>query len=179
MGVLVAWIDLRASLFQLLLDRTGLGQSGETLLVNSKGMALSELRRRDHAPLQLQLDSEPVKLAARGETGTIEANDYRGREVLAAYTSIPRTGWGFVAKEDLREIYAPIRDMVKDIALLLLVACILVVFLAIGLAQTISRPIQDMARVARKFGSGNLDARARVRGENDLGALARSFNTMA
>ena len=178
-GILVVWVDLRRSLYQLLLDRTGLGQSGETLLVNSQGMALSELRRRDYAPLQLQLDSEPVKLAARGETGIMEANDYRGSEVLAAYTSIPRTGWGFVAKEDLREIYGPIWDMFQDIALLLLVACILVVFLAIGLAQTIGRPIQEMARVARKFGAGDLEVRNPVRAEDDLGALARSFNTMA
>ncbi len=178
-GILVTWVDLHNSLYQLLLDRTGMGTSGETLLVNEQGVALSELRRGDHAPLQLKIDSRPVELAARGETGVSEARDYRGAKVLAAYTSIPRTGWGFVAKEDLREIYAPVRGMLYNIALLLAGAVILVVILAVGLARTIGRPIQEMARVARKFGAGDLEARNIVRTEDDLGALARSFNTMA
>ena len=47
---------------------------------------------------QLIIDAEPAVKAANGETGIAFTTDYRGEEILAAYTHIPRTGWGFVCK---------------------------------------------------------------------------------
>ena len=41
-GVLVARIDLIPSLYDLLLDRTGMGKTGETLIVNNETIALNE-----------------------------------------------------------------------------------------------------------------------------------------
>lgn len=49
----------------------------------------------------------PIKLALKGETGTIIAEDYRGEEVLAAYTYLPFMGLGFVIKIDLIDIIMP------------------------------------------------------------------------
>jgi two-component system sensor histidine kinase MtrB len=40
-------------------------------------------------------------------------------------------------------------------------------------------PVHEAARTARRFSSGHLDARMRVRGEDDLAQLAVSFNEMA
>ena len=117
-AVLVARIDLEHSLYHLLQEHTGLGRTGETLLVNEDGYALNKLRWDDDAPLKLKITAEPATRAAAGETGIVETSDYRGEKVLAAYTHIPRTGWGFVAKRDLAEIYAPIYAMLWDMAFL-------------------------------------------------------------
>ncbi len=97
-GVLVARIDLEGSLYDLLLNRTGMGNTGETLIVNRDVVALNELRHQDNAPLRLKIEARPAVLAADGKTGITETVDYRGEKVLAAYTYISRTGWGFVAK---------------------------------------------------------------------------------
>ncbi len=40
-------------------------------------------------------------------------------------------------------------------------------------------PVYEAARTARRFSSGNLDARMRVSGQDDLAQLAQSFNEMA
>ncbi|MFC1751221.1 PAS domain S-box protein [Pseudomonadota bacterium] len=48
-----------------------------------------------------------MRLALQGKTGTIIAKDYRGEDVVAAYTPVPRLGLGLVAKIDVDEIYAP------------------------------------------------------------------------
>ena len=40
-------------------------------------------------------------------------------------------------------------------------------------------PVHEAARTARRFSSGHLEARMRVRGEDDLAQLAVSFNEMA
>ena len=107
-GILVAQIHLEDSLYRMLLDRTGVGKTGETLIVNKDVMALNELRWYDDKPLTLKITSQPAVYAAHGKTGILETEDYRGEETLAAYTYIPLTDWGFVAKQDLKEVYAPI-----------------------------------------------------------------------
>jgi two-component system sensor histidine kinase MtrB len=51
--------------------------------------------------------------------------------------------------------------------------------LAAAVTFTLVTPVQEAARTARRFSSGHLEARMRVRGEDDLAQLAVSFNEMA
>ncbi|MCF8085156.1 MAG: response regulator, partial [Deltaproteobacteria bacterium] len=178
-GILVARIDLNQSLYALLLNRTGMGTTGETLIVDEHQTALNPLRWHENAPLRLKIAAEPAALAAAGKSGIIEAEDYRGVPVLAAYTFIPATGWGFVAKEDLAEAYAPIYGMFRDIGLLFVLAAAGVYGLALFLARTIARPVREMAGVSRKIEGGDLKARNHIESRDELGVLAESFNSMA
>ena len=178
-GILVARVNLEDSLFDLLLGRTGMGKTGETLIVNKDVIALNELRWYERAPLKLKISAEPALLAAMGKTGITETTDYRGEEILAAYTYIPRTQWGFVAKQDLKEIYAPIRLMLLNILILFAISAAIVYGLALFLARTIARPVNEMAEVSKKMGAGDLSARNRVTNADEFGFLAQSFNTMA
>lgn len=75
-GVLAACIDLTRSLYPLLLDRTGMGKTGETLIVNKDGVALNELKWHANAPLTLKIRAKPALLASRGDTGITETLDY-------------------------------------------------------------------------------------------------------
>lgn len=56
-----------------------------------------------------------------------------------------------------------------------LIACIL---LALGLARLWSQPIRQITRTARSLSRGDLSARARVAGRDELAELARSLNEM-
>lgn len=74
-------------------------------------------------------------MASQGKTGITETPDYRGEEVLAAYTFIPRTRWGFVAKQDLNEIYASIQAMLLHMLIAVLISAAVVYFLASFVAR--------------------------------------------
>ena len=178
-GILVARVNLEDSLFELLLDRTGMGKTGETLIVNKDVIAVNELRWYERAPLKLKISAEPALLAALGKTGIVEATDYRGEEVLAAYTYIPRTQWGFVAKQDLKEVYAPIRFMLWNILILFAISAAIVYGLALFLARTIAHPVKEMSEVSKRIEAGDLSARNRVVSADEFGFLAQSFNAMA
>ena len=178
-GVLVARIDLENSFYPLLLNREGLGETGETLMVNAQGLALSELRWFKDAPLKLQIEAEPAKRAARGESGTIEHLDYRGVPVLAAYGHLENTGWGIVTKQDRTEIEARLLKIGHQTLALTALAALAAFALALVLGQSFARPILELARVAREMASGNLGARSLLRRSDEFGTLARAFNGMA
>jgi signal transduction histidine kinase/HAMP domain-containing protein len=177
-GVLIARVGLENSLYDLLLDRTGMGKTGETLIVNQDSIALNELRYRERAPLKLEIHAEPAVRAAQGNTGVTETEDYRGEMVLAAYTHIGAMKWGFVAKQDLAEVYAPIRSMVWNLLLVMAVTGTVVAALSFFLAGTIVRPVLNLTRVSNALRRGDLTARSSLQLSNELGQLADSFNVM-
>lgn len=178
-GILVTRVHLERSLYDLLQNRTGMGYTGETLIVNKEGMALNELRWRKNAPLKLKIGAKPVLMASQGKTGITETSDYRGEPVLAAYTYIPRTQWGFVAKQDLKEVYASIRKMHLNILIIFLISAAVVYLLAFFTVRNIVRPVHEMTEVSKRIQKGDLSARNHVVSEDELGFLAQSFNNMA
>ena len=178
-GVLVYLIDLERSVYPLLLDRSGLGETGETLIVNSDNVFLSELRWHNRAPLSLKTQAVPAVRAAKGETGILEGTDYRGEAILGAFTYLPATRWGFVAKMDQRELYAPIRMLFAGMAALFCAAAVIVCLLAILLGRYLSRPVVAMTETAKHIRAGDLAARNPIMTSDELGDLARAFNAMA
>jgi signal transduction histidine kinase len=66
--------------------------------------------------------------------------------------------------------------------LAMLLGCALVlafVFVAAPLTRSIVRPIEQLGRLARELGEGNLAVRANSQRRDEIGDLARSFDTMA
>ncbi len=178
-GILVARINLHNSLYRMLLDRVGLGKTGETMIVNEDGVVLNKLRWYENAPLNLQVNSIPVIRASQGETGITEAVAYNGKKVLAAYTYIPETGWGFVCKQDLVELNSPIRKMIWDFIILFIITSIVIGVIAISISKSISKPIVEMDSVAQKIKAGDYSIRNVVRSQDELGSLADSINKTA
>ena len=178
-GILVARVDLEQTLYELLLERTGMGKTGETLIVSKDTVALNELMSHKNAPLKLIIKTEPAANAAMGKTGIAETVDYNNVKVLAAYTHIPRTGWGFIAKQDMAELYAPIKAMTVNFIILICGTILAVIIVAFFLSRYISERVIEMEATAREMRKGALSARNHVTGADELTALAEAFNTMA
>ncbi len=177
-GILVARIDLHNSLYKMLNDRVGLGETGETLIVNKDVMALNELRWHENAPLNLLIKAEPAVDAANGKTGIKITDDYRGEEILAAYTYIPEIRWGFVCKQDLYELNEPIREMIFNFVLLFVLSALLIYFVAIFIGKSISKPIVGLDNVTKKIIAGDYSVKNMINSKDELGSLSKSINEM-
>ena len=59
-----------------------------------------------------------------------------------------------------------------------LLAALLALALALGLATTITRPLQQLSESARRIAAGNYRTRVEIRSHDEVGALANSFNQM-
>ena len=123
--------------------------------------------------------AEPMRLALSGNNGLVEALDYRGTMVMAAYQFMPDIDWGLVAKMDKAEVFAPVRLMG---IVAIIVGCICsVVAAGIGIPFAISttRPIRNLKLAAERFASGDMEYRVNIGRKDELGVLAGSFNHMA
>ena len=178
-GILVGRIDLKNSLYPLLSNRVGLGETGETLIVNKDVVSLSLLRWYDSAPLSLTISAEPAVNAAAGKTGTTVTTDYRNEPIMAAYAHLPKLNWGFVCKQDISEINFPIRQIERTYSIVFIITLIIGYFISHLISSSFTKPIINMNYIARQIRSGNLGARNKSTSNDELGNLANEFDNMA
>ena len=97
---------------------------------------------------------------------------------MAAWRYLPALGWGMVVKIDTEEALAPAarlrRITLFALALFLLLSAVVAYFLG----RRLSRPIQNLTRVADRIAAGDLSQHAPVEGRDELGRLAHAFNHM-
>lgn len=179
-GILIIQIDMRPILD--VLDSSSLGRTGEIALATSAGdealfavaphlMAGSERR--------LPLAQVPImQRAISGESGDTRGIDYQGHEVLASFAPAAIKGWGFVAKIDVDEVYAPVQALaIRTLGTGIVIAC-LAMLVAYWMSARIVRPIAALASSAKRVESGDFSARVSNDTEDELGRLSRAFNAM-
>jgi two-component system cell cycle sensor histidine kinase/response regulator CckA len=117
LGALLFRIDPYKVLYPLIKAWPTPSQTSESLLIERQGdevVFLNELRHQKNTALSLRfpVGSERLlaALAARGDEGVTEGVDYRGVEVLGSIRRIPGSPWFMVAKVDLSEVYATLKE---------------------------------------------------------------------
>jgi len=176
-GFIVARVDTETSLLKML-NQTGVEETGETYILNKDGIVMNNLRWHGNSAFSLKLRSQPDTEAVLGNTGIVEAFDYRGEKVLAAYTYIPQTGWGFVAKQDIREVYGPVYQLRNRTIIIGIISFFIVILLAFGVSRSISNPIRALHKGSEIIGRGNLGHRVGTDTKDEIGQLSRNFDLM-
>ncbi|RJX34271.1 MAG: PAS domain S-box protein [Desulfurivibrio sp.] len=117
LGILVLRIDPHTYLYPLISRWPAPSMTAETLLVRREGervVFLNDLRFKKDTALSLRFPVDqsglPAARAVRGAEGIVEGSDYRGVPVLACVRAVPGSPWFLVARMDLSEVYAPLRQ---------------------------------------------------------------------
>ncbi len=87
--------------------------------------------------------------------------------------------WYVIAEQPASAVFSGARQAALFSFIISLAAIIIAIFAAIYFADIISRPIEALHRAALEFGKGNLSYRAKVESSDEIGDLAKSFNTTA
>jgi len=160
--------------------RTGLEESDDVFLVNRQHLLVTQPRLMPEAAvLRRGIRTAHVQRCLEGESGSMEADDYRGVPVLAAFRWIPERQLCLVVKVDRAEALMSVVGLRRT--LLLFGGGTLAVALAsaLGLGRALTRPVRRLTAAAVRFGGGDLDVRLEARHRDELGLLAGEFNTMA
>ena len=145
-GAFLLQIDARDFLYPLIRQWPVPSETAETLLVRREGdrvVYLNDLLHQPGAALTLSRSINDLKLpaamAARGISGVSEGVDYRGSAVLATFKAVPETPWVLVAKEDLAEIYEPLRQQAFIVGMTLAVLLFGAVFTVLHWLRQMNR----------------------------------------
>lgn len=172
-----------------LLSDMRVGQTGEAYLIDREGFFITpsrfgaELRREG----QVKGPSEPgqradtlaVREVLAGRSGLSTYRNYRGKLVIGTYAPIPLKGWGLISEQEIDEVYAPITHLSTLMLFMGLGFAVLAVFAAAVSARRITGRIIALTLAAEALEQGDLDSRVVVLDTDEVGRMARSFNSMA
>ncbi|WP_440708306.1 adenylate/guanylate cyclase domain-containing protein [Herbiconiux sp. YIM B11900] len=128
-----------------------------------------------------RVDTVPVNRALAGETGTVLARSYLGRDTLAAYAPVDVGGvqWVIVSSITTAEAFAPVDEFTRNIALAILAIIVAVSLLSLLLAQVFARPVRTLVGAVRQVAGGDLGVEVTSKTRDEFGDLSTAFNDMS
>jgi signal transduction histidine kinase len=109
------------------------------------------------------------------ENGRFEWNDHPW---LVVRRTLHDPGITIAAAGELDPFITPFRDSARVGALALLLSAIVVIALTIAVTSRLTRSIGDLAAAADGVSRGELDRRVAITSDDEVGRVARAFNTM-
>jgi len=88
-------------------------------------------------------------------------------------------GWTVSAREPASRVYASLEAVRKQVETWCGVGALLAIALSVFIAARITGPIATLSRTAQRMEAGDLSARTRLAGEDEIGRLAQNFDRMA
>lgn len=176
-GCVMIEVDMK-KFYKILVDREGLGESGETYIVNQGKLMVSESRFLQDAVLKVRVDTVGVNEGLAGKSGVAVYPDYRNIPVIGSWHPIRYTNWVLLAEIDEKEAFAPLRINRIVHIILVSVTVVMVVLIAVFSARATVMPVQELTKVARHVGEGKLDMDVKVQSHDEIGILINVFNEM-
>ena len=106
------------------------------------------------------------------------AVEFDGATTYTGGYRLENANWTVLVRRSERSILAPIEVQTRTITLSSLLTLIGAGFAGIVIAQILARSITQLSDAAAEITKGNLDARANVTTQDEIGDLANSFNLM-
>jgi PAS domain S-box-containing protein len=166
----------------MMLDREGLGTTGETYLVSKLDNRLvTPSLYTDDFPLFSEVRSVPIDRALDGLNGkSLELNyETPPVSVWSVYRWIPELEMALIAERSDAEILQGAESLQRQVRVGALIAGVLVVAIGLAVATTGSRPITHLTSAASSMAAGNLKTRVEINSANEFGLLGTAFNNMA
>ncbi len=159
----------------------GWGLSGESYLVDEKFMMRTPSRFLKASVLQTRVFTNGAQKALHGKSGTDVIRDYRGIEVLSAFSPLNAGGihWGILVEIDLAEAMAPVNALRNEILLLSILIAAAVFLISFFFSRTISKPVMLLKQAADQISEGNYAVNLKTVYNDEFDDLNRAFNQMA
>jgi len=165
---------------EIIRERTGLGESGETYLVGSlesKNAFISG----DQATVEKftnGVSSAGIDAAMSGKSGIGLYLNYNGVPVIGTYNWSNSQNLALMAEMSQAEGFEPANRLAREILLIGLSTAGILLTVVYLIVRRITQPILAIADTAIQVSDGNLNAIAPVMTEDEIGVLAKAFNLM-
>jgi len=176
LGYLVAELDLSPAEEPVFQDRAGLGRTGKVYLVSPDGAYL--VPPRGDASLIGRSARLPRGFLSRDPSSVPEYVGPDSVPVIGASTFVPGPGWFVVAEIDRAEAFSWLSVLQRRALFTGFVTILIVVLASVTISQRLSRPLRELAGVARKVARGRHHERVGSLRGSEAREVALAFNTM-
>ncbi len=169
-----------AAIDNILLNRSGLGETGEVYIVNDDFVMLSESRFFENAVFQQKVDTVGVqKCFNQGEENIGFYPDYRGVPIYGSSYCAQDLGIVLLAEIDEGEVEKPIGILQERILLTGIVIIIVMGIVAFVMSKSLSKPLIKLKNAANQIAGGDFDVRTNIKTRDEIGELSNAFDSMA
>ena len=177
-GVLAGVAGL-STLNDIMLERAGLGQSGETYLVNSDYVMVTEARstQSEKFPAVRTTGADQALSGANGAK-LYENYESPATPVIGVYRWIPELNIALLAEQSQAEAFAATTQHVSITLVTTVITALITAGAAILVTRRIARPLARLTSIAAQATGGDLTQAASIDRDDEIGTLAAAFNTM-
>jgi methyl-accepting chemotaxis protein len=189
-GVLSAVLALQLNIEQInqiMQEKTGMGDSGETYLVGSDFLMRSDSRLNDNPTILQQLvKTEAVHRGLKHDYGEGIMNNYRDKAVLSSFSHVglneqldANFDWVIVSEISKSEAFAPIRSLAVKTAWLALGLVTMSSLVGFSIAKTIVSPLARMSEIFSRISKGDLTVTVeQTKRQDEVGMLTNAAYNM-
>lgn len=179
-GLLIA-VMRTSDIDEILLNRSGLGKTGEVYMVNDDHVLISESRFVRDALFNQVVDTLPViKCFEDGQNiGGETYEDYRKIPIFGASYCAKTLEFVLIAEMDREETFGPVNELYKEILIVGILVTLGIGAIAFTLANLISRPLIRLTHAVNEVADGNFEVRTNIRTKDEIGHLSLAFDSMA
>jgi putative methionine-R-sulfoxide reductase with GAF domain len=141
-----------------------LNQEGEGTAGDEMAQILEKLEQKDY-----------LQASYQGQTYLLSQASLRSQDFSA---DISNLNWKVLVQQTTEEAFATVQNQLQ---VSMIVAYLLVGVMSLvgyGMSLVLSRPILQLTGIAERVSAGDLTAQASVEGKDEIGALAKTFNSM-
>ena len=169
-----------AALDNILLNRSGLGDSGEIYIVNKDFLMLSESRFIENTIFTQKVNTIGVqKCFDEGVNYEGLYLDYRGIPIYGSTYCANDLGFVLLAEIDEEETIQPIvtlQERIFETGILITTGMAIIAFI---ISRTLSKPLIKLKNAANTIAEGNFEVRTKINTSDEIGELSHAFDSMA
>ena len=172
----------------VMLERAGMGKTGETYLVGTDNLMRSDsyldpsnysvkasLADRETG----QIDTETSRAALAGKTGQDRSQNYLGKQVLSAYTPVAiwDATWALIAEVDEAEALLAVKNLTSLSSGLAIIFIAGLLGITVMVTSYLTKPIQQVTQLAQRISEGDIpETLGNTRpGRDEIGILIHAF----
>ena len=177
LGVLYIVMD-PGEITEIVNENAGLGDSGETYLIDANSVLLS-LTRSNSDRLLTKVASFGISNALNHRNGHGAYRNFAGQEVIGYYRWLDEPNIALVAEIQKDEALRPLRRFRAYLILATIGVILAAVLVAYLIASQITKPILALANAAKNIEKGDYEQYTDIGRQDEIGVLATTFNSMS
>lgn len=180
-GVLVARINLEFLWF--IVSQTEVGSTGYAYVIDNRYQLIAVKGSSPETSNLEDLSDRPyiqefIELTPETKATLSTYKGLKDIQVLGVAAPVRSVHWKVIVELPTAEAYAPLRQTIALMAIVLLMATGCAIALGIFFSQEIVSPLRHLTAAATEISRGNLNIKVRVRQRNEMGMLATTFDRM-